>query len=79
MQLQLVRHLWGMGGAHEQLFPRIKAQGYGAIETGLPETGQESRFQALLREHGLGYIPQIFTSGDSVGEHLDSFSPCSQH
>ncbi|GLV55235.1 hypothetical protein KDH_20820 [Dictyobacter sp. S3.2.2.5] len=73
MQLQLVRHLWGIGGTHEEAFPRIKAQGYAAIETGLPEPGQVSHFQDLLQEHGLGYIPQIFTSGASVEEHLATF------
>ncbi len=73
MKLLLVRHLWGVVGSHEELFPRFKAQGYGAIETPLPAIEERARFQELLSEHNLAYIPQILTAGKSVKEHLASF------
>lgn len=73
MQLLLARHLWGMNGTHEELFPRIKAQGYTIIENGLPNLETRSYFKDLLQLHELNYIPQIFTNGNSVEEHIASF------
>ncbi|GCE30436.1 hypothetical protein KDA_59200 [Dictyobacter alpinus] len=73
MQLLLARHLWGLTGEPEDLFPRIKSQGYQAIENGLPEPDQVTHFQDLLQKNALTYIPQIFTNGNTIEEHLADF------
>lgn len=73
MQLLLARHLWGVDLPWELAFPRFKAAGYAAIETVLPPIDQRPRFQALLQQHGLAYIAQIFTGGDDVRGHVDTF------
>ncbi len=73
MQLLLVRHLWGMVGSPVELFPRIKKQGYAAIESVLPDVQEQERFSDLLQEHDLQYIPQVLTQGKTVEEHLTSF------
>ncbi|HEU5100525.1 MAG TPA: TIM barrel protein [Roseiflexaceae bacterium] len=73
MQLLLARHLWGVDEAWEQAFPRFYAQGYRAIETGLPAAEDRDRFRALLDHYGFAYIAQIFTAGSTVAQHLESF------
>lgn len=73
MKLLLVRHLWGVDGAWEQVFPQFRQAGYGAIECALPAPADRKRFLALLRTHGLECIPQIFTCGGTPAEHLESF------
>lgn len=73
MRLLLARHLWGMDGSLEELFPRIQEQGYEAIETVVPEATQQAHFKSLLERYNFGYIAQIHTQGNSVDEHLASF------
>ncbi|GCE16075.1 sugar phosphate isomerase/epimerase family protein [Tengunoibacter tsumagoiensis] len=73
MELLLVRHLWGVEGEWAELFPRFKARGYQAIEVGIPPEEERSSLHTLLTTHELFYIPQIFTSGKNVEEHLHSF------
>ena len=72
MQLKLIRHLWGVTGTWEELFPRIAADGFEGIETGLPPAGDVPRLRRLLGEHQFAYIPQIFTGGSNVREHAAS-------
>jgi hypothetical protein len=57
----------------EQVFPRILAAGYGAIEAPLPAPQEQARFRALLDQYGLAYIAMIFTSGATVSDHVTSF------
>ena len=73
MQLLLTRHLWGITEPWEQAFPRIQADGYGAIETALPAPEDQPRFRALLDQYGFAYIAAIKTHGSTVADHLVSF------
>jgi sugar phosphate isomerase/epimerase len=72
MNLMLFRHLWGVAGEWGDSFPRFKRAGYRGIESALPRPEDRKRFRALLRRHGLGFIPQIFSHGSTVAEHLES-------
>lgn len=73
MQLLLARHLWGVDGTWDAVFPRIRASGYGAIETSPPAAAEQAHFQALLEQHDFDYIAQIYTHGASVAAHVESF------
>ena len=73
MELLLIRHLWGVPGQAEALFPRFKELGYRGIEAPLPPVEERERFRASLDRYGFEFIAQIFTCGKSVGEHLESF------
>jgi len=72
MNLILFRHLWGVTGQWEEVFPKFKAAGYRGIESPVPPREERTRFRALLRRHGLEFIPQIFSHGQAVEEHLES-------
>ena len=39
----------------------------------MPTPEDRAEFRALLDRHGFDYIPQIFTSGNNVAEHVESF------
>jgi sugar phosphate isomerase/epimerase len=73
MKLTVFRHLWGVTDAPASAFPRFKAAGYGGIEGAVPPPAQRRQFRRLLDEYGFDYIPQIFTQGNTVAEHLASF------
>ena len=73
MRLLLVRNLWGVVGAWEEVFPLIAKNGYVGIESAVPRAEDRARFSTLLERHGFGYIPQIFTTGKDVQEHIQSF------
>lgn len=73
MELVLIRHLWGAEGSWEEIFPRVRAAGYRAIEAPLPEPAQRPRLRALLDAHGLEYVAMIFSSGVGVDAHIASF------
>jgi hypothetical protein len=73
MRLQLIRHLWGVSGQWEDLFPKFRELGFVGIEAPLPPASQRRRLRRLLTQHRLEYIPQIFTTGNSVAEHVKSF------
>ena len=73
MRLVLTRHLWGLAERWEDLFPRIRASGYEAIETPVPPPADRARFRALLDEHGFDYVAMIFTAGATVADHVASF------
>ncbi len=72
MKLILFRHLWGAAGEWEDLFPRFKQAGYRGIESPMPPPNDRKRFRALLQEHDLGFIAQIFSHGKTVADHLES-------
>ncbi|HLL89870.1 MAG TPA: sugar phosphate isomerase/epimerase [Tepidisphaeraceae bacterium] len=73
MKLQLVRHLWGVELPWEQAFPKIKAEGFTAMEVPLPAEAEAGRLSALLKQHAFDYIAMAFTGGTSVREHVASF------
>lgn len=73
MRLLLMRHLWGVNGVWEELFPKFKQLGYHGVEAAVPPAADRIRLRELLDMHGLDYIPQIFTAGASVSEHIESF------
>jgi hypothetical protein len=73
MKLQLIRHLWGVNGTWEEVFPKFVELGFSGIEASLPEKAEARRFKRLLREHDFAYIPQIFTAGTDVAAHIESF------
>ncbi|NJR12824.1 sugar phosphate isomerase/epimerase [bacterium] len=74
MELKCVRHLWGVEDSSEATFLKIQQKGYAGIEAPLPITGEAERFQGRLHDFGFFYIPQIFTQGRSVDQHLESFA-----
>jgi hypothetical protein len=47
--------------------------GYGGIDAPAPAPGDRDRFEQALRDHDFAYILQIFTTGDTVAEHVASF------
>lgn len=73
MQLLLFRHLWGVAEPWEQAFPRFKSTGYHGIEATLPPAQQRKELSKLLKSYNFEFIPQIFTTGATVQEHLESF------
>ena len=73
MQLILFRHLWGVTGSWEEVFPQFQQAGYRGIESRMPSPAERKRFRALLRAHDFEFIPQIFTQGRTVAQHLESF------
>lgn len=74
MELLLFRHNWGLPEASwEQKLATIQHGGFAGVETGELLPTDYSRFQDLLQKHKLRFIPQIFTTGTGVGEHLASF------
>lgn len=78
MELQLVRHLWGVplapGFAH--YVPGWRKFGYTAVETPLRGLPDRAAFLRDLKASGMGWIPQVFSRGfapgGSVREHIDS-------
>ncbi|MDG0793695.1 sugar phosphate isomerase/epimerase [Cohnella ginsengisoli] len=70
MRLRFFKTLWGMEGDLAEQVNRAAEAGYDGIEAPAPEPGQAEAFGGLLEERGLGYIAQIFTSGD----HAASFA-----
>lgn len=73
MKLLLFRHLWGVSGTWEEVFPQFKAAGYHGIESELPPPTERERFQRLLDQYGFKLILQINTGGETVAAHVESF------
>ena len=73
MNLLLFRHLWGVTGKWGEVFPAFKEAGYHGIECALPPTVEHPTLQQLLEKHDFQFIPQIFSRGESVAEHVESF------
>ncbi|MBF0432511.1 MAG: sugar phosphate isomerase/epimerase [Fibrobacteria bacterium] len=81
MQLLMFRSMWGVLGPWgkfpaenwEQAFPAIKESGYTGIEFDLPKADQHKRFRKLLDIYNFQYIAMIFTSGNTVADHISSF------
>ncbi len=74
MKLSVFRHNWGLAaGTWEEKLTAIKSAGYAGIETGALKPEDVNRFRELLQKFGLRFIPQIFTSGVTVPDHIQSF------
>jgi hypothetical protein len=74
MQLLLFRQNWGLPEASwEQKLAKIRQGGFAGIETGALLPPDYPYFRELLGKYQLRFIPQIFTSGFGVKEHLASF------
>jgi len=74
MQLLLFRQNWGLPEASwEQKLAKIRQGGFAGIETGALLPPDYPYFRELLEKYRLRFIPQIFTSGSGVKEHLASF------
>jgi sugar phosphate isomerase/epimerase len=65
MNLLLVRHLWGVTEPLTTVIPKIKTLGFGAIETPVLwlKPNERATLKALLADHDLRLIPQVFTRG----------------
>jgi hypothetical protein len=76
MKLQLVRHLWGvdLGNDPTPLFDHWKSVGYEALEFPLGLLGDRDRkaFFQQMRQYGFLWVPQVFTDGANVMEHVAS-------
>jgi hypothetical protein len=72
MHLLIFRHLWGVAGEWGDLFPRFRRAGYRGIEAAMPAPEDRKRFRSLLQKHRLEFIPQIFSCGQTVKDHLES-------
>jgi hypothetical protein len=79
MQLRIFRHLWGVSDRWQDVFPQIVAAGYAGIEAELPSDDELEGFAAALRRHGLDYIAQVQTVGDTVAEHVLSLQGQLEH
>jgi len=75
MKLVPTRHLWGVTDAWESALPRFAANGYAAIEIPIQwlTEADSVRLRQLCFAHGLAIVPQLFTEGLTVEEHLASF------
>jgi sugar phosphate isomerase/epimerase len=73
MRLRLIRHLWGVPGEWEDLFPQFRDFGFAGVEAALPPAPERRRLRRLLKQHRFDFIPQIFTDGDTVTAHVESF------
>ncbi len=67
------RSLWGVEEPLESVLPKIKALGYAGVECPLPEPEKSKSFKSLLSQTGLRYIPLIFTGGNTVNDHIQTF------
>jgi sugar phosphate isomerase/epimerase len=74
MKLIIFRHNWGLSGSSWAVkLQKIKLAGYDGIETGVLKPIDYGEFRELLQRYNLLFVPQIFTKGSTVQEHLSSF------
>ncbi len=73
MKLKTFRHLWGITGPFQNIFPRIRDAGYDGIEYKGAAAAKDASFKRLLDEHSFEFIAQVHTEGGSVAEHIHSF------
>jgi len=71
MQLKVYKSLWGMEGALEEQFKRIKEAGYDGVESAAQEITDPAKFRALLKDYDLDYIALIYTEGNDHTTHFD--------
>lgn len=73
MKLHIFRHLWGVDPPWDQDFVEFAQKGYHGVEVPLSLVKDIPAFVNGLSAHGFQCIPMIFTSGQSVEEHIASF------
>lgn len=74
MKLKLIKSLWGMTGRLEDQIARIAEAGYHGVESVILEGERGQLLKKLLKEHKLQHIVQVFSVGNDVNEHVDTFS-----
>ncbi|MCE2850087.1 MAG: hypothetical protein LW717_02645 [Chloroflexaceae bacterium] len=73
MAIELFRSTWGIDAPWEVIFPQIFTQGYRGVELGVPlEAHEQTRLQSALQHNHLGYIAMVFSSGDTLADHITS-------
>lgn len=73
MAIELFRSTWGIDAPWEVIFPQIFTQGYRGVELGVPlEAHEQTRLRTALQDHHLDYIAIVFSSGDTLAEHVTS-------
>lgn len=76
MELVLTRNLWGLADHPDQYaeaLPAVAAAGYDAVACPVQWLPDAALFADALAASGLSFVPQVFTGGRSVDEHLASF------
>lgn len=73
MKLSLIRQLWGIEKPWAKVLSDIAALGFDGVEIALPFLDPVDDYVTMLETNNLSIIPMIFTAGDSVDEHIDSF------
>jgi hypothetical protein len=64
MELVVCRSLWGVEGAWEEVFPRLRAEGFGGIETRVPaDPAERARLRRALDASGMRRIAEISAKG----------------
>lgn len=76
MRLVLARTMWGLEDDPARYGDRlaaVAAAGYDAVTCPVQALPDDGAFGEALEQAGLEYIPQLFTFGRTVDEHLDWF------
>lgn len=81
MELTHFRHLWGVEEGYETAFPKFRERGYAGVEAllyvpderYLPTARQRASFDRERERAGLEFIGLIWTLGDTVEAHIESF------
>jgi hypothetical protein len=76
MDLVLVRNLWGLQddpSRYHEALPEVAEAGYDAVACPVQLLPDGDEFAEALAATGLEYIPQLFTFGSSVADHVDMF------
>lgn len=64
MDLVVCRSLWGVEGAWEEVFPRLRGEGFAGIEARVPaDAAQRARLVRALDESGMRRIAEISAKG----------------
>lgn len=75
MRLQIYKSLWGMEHlSYGESIRQIVAAGYEGVEAPVPPSEHIEEFMEMLYEHKLNYIALIASTGQSLKEHIESFS-----
>jgi hypothetical protein len=76
MELVLCRNLWGLQddpSRYHEALPEVAAAGYDAVACPVQLLPEGDRFAEALAASGLEYLPQLFTFGTTVADHVAMF------
>ncbi len=73
MKLLIFRHVWGVEPPWDAHYADSAAKGYDGIEISLSQVEDAQAFHAQMERHDFKSIQMIYTVGDSVKEHIESF------